>query len=222
MTDLGHVAGVVTIPTGVQVRLVWTLPNTKTVYNVLHGIVAGGFVSSSTVAEAMFAAVKASAGWTTWKAKVNSGVNLAAIDLRDIRTAYQPTHASTGLASAGTGAGTALPPGDALVVTLRTATVGRGSRGRVYLPGLDSTALAAGGVADPTTVTAAEGFINAVSAAMTASAITLALANPERNQYVSPITGANHLHRDAVMKAITEVKCRNAIIDHQRKRAGRS
>src|SRR5689334_15918544 len=138
MSDPGRIPGAVVIPNCVQVRLIWTLPNTKTVYNVMHGSVAGGFVATSSVAESIFTALKAAAGWTSWKARVNSGVSLIGIDLRDMRVANQATFQGTSGASAGTGAGTALPPGDALCVTLRTALAGRAYRGRVYLPGLDS------------------------------------------------------------------------------------
>src|SRR5512138_3849544 len=138
MVDQGRIPGAIIIPNCVQVRLIWTLPNTKTVYNVLHGSVAGGFSATTAVADAVFTALKANAGWTSWKARVNSGVALFGLDLRDLRTPNMPIVASTTGSSAGTGAGTALPPGDAFVVTLRTANAGRAFRGRVYLPGLDS------------------------------------------------------------------------------------
>lgn len=221
MTDLGRVPGPIVIPNCVAVYLAWTLPNTKTVYNVLHGTVAGGFSATSAVAEAIFTAVKGAAGWTSWKANVNSGVNFASVSLRDLRTAAQPLVTSTTGASAGTGAGTALPPGDALVVTLRTALAGRAARGRVYLCGLDSTALAAGGVAAAGTMTNAKAFVDAVSTALTASGITMSLGNPARALYTGK-TGAIHVARAATTTPVTSTVVRNNIIDHQRRRAGRS
>jgi hypothetical protein len=221
MADPGRIPGSVVIPNTIQVRLIWSLPNGKTVYNVLHGTVAGGFSATSTVAENIFSAIKAAAGWTALKANINSGVSLAGVDLRDMRSANQPLVASTSAASAGTGAGTALPPGDALVVTLRTANAGRGFRGRVYLPGFDSSAMAAGGVAAAGTVTNATSFVTAVQTALTGQSITMAIAQPARQQYTGS-TGALHPARAAGAAVVTSIVTRNNIFDHQRRRAGRS
>jgi hypothetical protein len=221
MPDDGRIAGPTIIPNCVQVRLLWSLPGGRVAVNVMHGSVAGGFTPTSTIAEAVFAALKGAAGWTAWKARVNSGISLTGVDLRDMRTANQPLVASTGAASAGTGAGTALPPGDAFCVTLRTAGAGRGFRGRVYLPGLDTSALAAGGVAAAGTVTDAAAFVTAVQTALTGQSITLAIAQPARKQYTGK-TGADHPARVAAVQPVTSIVARNNVIDHQRKRAGRS
>lgn len=221
MADQGRIPGAIVIPNAVQVRLIWTLPNAKTVYNVMHGSVAGGFSATSAVAEAIFTAIKASAGWTSLKANLSSGVSLVGVDLRDMRSANQPLVASTSGASAGTGAGVALPPGDALTVTLRTAGAGRGFRGRVYLPGFDSTAVAAGGVAAAGTVTNSTSFVTAVQTALSASGITLAIAQPARQQYTGK-TGAVHSARGAGLQPVTSIVTRNNVFDHQRRRAGRS
>lgn len=219
--DAGRIPGAIIIPNCIAIRLIWSLANARTAYNVLHGSVAGGFTPTSTIAEAIFTALKASAGWTSFRANVNTGISLAGLDLRDLRSANQPIVASTSAASAGTGAGTALPPGDAICVTLRTAGAGRGFRGRVYLPGLDSTALAAGGVASAGTVTNATAFVTAVQAALSGQAITMALAQPARQQYTGS-TGAVHPARPAAVQPITSIVTRNNVIDHQRRRAGRS
>lgn len=221
MSDPGRIPGSLVIPNCIQVRLYWTLPNAKTVYNVLHASVAGGFSATSTIAENIFTAVKAAGGWTSWKARVNSGVSFAGVDLRDLRNANLPLAASTTGASAGTGAGTALPPGDAFCVTLRTASAGRGFRGRVYLPGLDSTALAAGGVAAAGTITDAVAFVTAVQTALSGQAMTMCIAQPARAQYTGT-TGALHPARSAGTVTVTTIAGRNNVIDHQRRRAGRS
>lgn len=221
MPDAGRIAGPIVIPNAVQVRLIWSLANGKTVFNVLHGSVPGGFAATSTVAEAIFAAIKASAAWTALKANLSSGVSLTGVDLRDLRSANQPLAASTGAASPGTGAGTALPPGDALCVTLRTAGAGRGFRGRVYLPGFDSTAMAAGGVAAAGTVTNATSFVTAVQTALSGQSITMAIAQPARQAYTGS-TGAAHSARGAAVQPVTSIVTRNNIFDHQRRRAGRS
>lgn len=221
MVDLGRIPGSVVIPNTVQVRLIWNLPNGKTVYNVLHGSVAGGFTPTATIAESVFTAIKGAAGWTAFRARLNTGVSLAGVDLRDMRAANLPLVASTSAAAAGTGAGTALPPGDALVVTLRTANAGRAFRGRLFLPGFDTSALAAGGVAAAGTVTDSTSFVTAVQSAMSGQGITLAIAQPARAQYTGT-TGATHAARSAAVAVVTTITTRNATFDHQRRRAGRS
>jgi hypothetical protein len=221
MPDDGRIPGPIIIPNCIQVRLIWTQPNTKTVYNVMHGSVAGGFSATTAVADAIFTALKANAGWTAWKARVNSGVNLAGVDLRDLRTANMPIVPSTTAVAPGTGVGGALPPGDAFCVTLRTANTGRGFRGRVYLPGLDLAALAAGGVAAAGTLTDAAAFVTGVQTVLTASSVTLAIGQPARQSYVGS-TGAAHAARSAAVIPVTAIVARNNIIDHQRRRAGRS
>lgn len=221
MPDAGRIPGAVVIPNAIQVRLVWTLANGKTVYNVLHGSVAGGFSATTAVADAVFTALKANAGWTSLRANLSTTCSLFGVDLRDLRSINQPVVASTTAAAAGTGATGAIPPGDALCVTLRTALVGRGSRGRVYLPGFDFSALAAGGVAAAGTVTNATSFMTGVQTVLTASSITLAIANPARAAYTGS-TGAAHAARPAGILPVTGIVTRNNIFDHQRRRAGRS
>lgn len=218
MADPGRIPGSVVIPATVQVVLNWTLPSGKTVHNVLHALVGSGFAADAATAQAIYAAIIASAGWTAWKARINSGVSFAGVSLRDLRAAFLPLAESTGAATPGTGAGTALPPGNALVVTLRTANAGRGFRGRVYLPGLDTGALAAGGVAAAGTMTDAAGFVSAVSAALTASGGTLAIAQPARAAY----TGSGntpHSARSAAAQTVTSIVVRDNTIDSQRRRA---
>src|ERR1044072_632727 len=221
MDDPGRVAGQKVIPSCVEVRLRWTLPNSKTVYNVLHASRGGGFVASAALIDTVFQAVVASAGWTSWKAKLNTTVSFAGMDLRDLRAANLPLAGSSAAASPGTGAGGALPPGDALCLTLRTAGAGRGFRGRVYLPGLDFSGLAAGGVLAAATNTAAISFLTAVQTAMTAQGMTLGLAQPHRQAYVGE-TGASHPDRPAAVVSVTSIEARNTVVDHQRRRAGRS
>jgi hypothetical protein len=92
----------------------------------------------------------------------------------------------------------------------------------VYLPGLDFSALAAGGVASAATVTDAAAFVTAVQTAMTASGLTLCIMQPARAQYTSTVTGAFHAARSAATQDVTSIVSRNTIIDHQRRRSGRS
>jgi len=221
LDDLGRIPGPIIVPNCVQMRLEWTLPSTKLVYNVMHGRVAGGFTATSAIAEAIRTALAAAAAVTTWRTHVSALVSLSHVDLRDMRTANMPIVQSTGAALAGTGAGGAIPPGEAFCVTLRTAFTGRSNRGRVYLPGLDFSALAAGGVASGATVTDAAAFVTAVQTAMTASGLTMCIMQPARQQYTGS-TGALHAARNAGTVDVTSIISRNTIIDHQRRRSGRS
>lgn len=218
MPDPGRVPGAVIIPNAVQVRLIWNLANGKQVFNVLHGQVAAGFNATAAVAEAVRAAVAGSGQWTAWAAFLHTTVGFAGIDLRDLRSGNQPLVESTGGAVDGTGAGAALPPGVAMVITLRTNQSGRGFRGRVYLPGLDSGALTPGtGAFSAAAQTAAVNFLTEVQTAMNANGMTLSIAQPARQQYVGK-TGANHLARAANIVNVTSIVSRINAAGSQRRR----
>ena len=220
MADLGRIRGPLVIPTGIEVDLVWNLASGKQVRNILHGIVAGGFSATTAIAQAVYASIIASGSWTAWAALLHSTCSFQGVNLRDIRTANMPLVSSTGASTPGTGAGVALPPGVALVITERTLFAGRGNRGRVYLPGLDSTALtAATGAATGAANTAATNFMNQVSTSLTASGITLALANPARQQYTGPKSQTLHLARSAAMVAVTSMVARQTALTSQRRRS---
>src|SRR5258708_26257060 len=181
MPDLGRIAGPIVIPNAIEVDLVWNLTSGKQVKNVLHGQVAAGFNATAAIAQAVYAAIIASASWTAWKPFVNANASLAAVNLRALRTATMPVVTSTGAATPGTGIATALPPGASLVISERTAQAGRGFRGRVYLPGLDSSLLvAATGAASAAGNTAGANLMRAVSTARNSRGLTPSIANPAR------------------------------------------
>lgn len=217
MSDPGRIPGSIVIPATVEVHLRWSLPNSKQVINVFHGIVGGGFVATAAIAEALRAALVASAAWTAYKAYVNSGVSLVAVDMRDLRSPFLPLVSSTGAAAAGTGAGGALPEGVAAVITLRTANAGRGFRGRTYLPGIDTAALAAGGVQSAAFMTAAANFVTAVQTAMAGQGMTMAIAQPARQAYTGS-KGAAHSARAAAAQTVTSIVDRTNAFNSQRRR----
>lgn len=218
MVDLGRIPGALVIPAGIEVNLLWTCANGKTARNTLGGSVASGFSATAVIAEAVRAAIVASGAWTAWAARLHSTVSFAGVELRDLRSANLPLVQSTGAAAPGTGAGLALPSQDALVVTLRTALAGRANRGRVYLVGFDSgTLVAATGSASAGTLTDATSFITEVQTALGASGITLAIKHPARAAYTGK-RGAAIPARSAGMVPVTEIVCRDAIFDSQRRR----
>jgi hypothetical protein len=217
--DPGRIPGPQIIPNTVEVVLNWELPNGKVVHNVLHGRVAGGFSATAGVAEAIRAAITSGADWTGYAAQLNDGVSLLGVSLRDLRAANMPLVDSTGVAAAGTATGDALPPEVALVVTLRTAFAGRGFRGRVYLPGFDTASLDADGTATAGAISAARTFVQHVQTALTASGITLGIAQPARQAYTSPRTGAAIPARSATIVDVTNIVTRNDVFDSQRRRS---
>jgi len=218
--DLGKFVGPYTIPLTVAVAVRWTTTNGKVVRNILHGSITGGFANSSAIAEAVRTSVAGSAAWTAWKPYVYSANSLAGIDIRDMRVVTNPWFPSTGGAVAGTGAAAEVPAGVALCVTLKTAMSGRGYRGRVYLPGLDTTAVtAATGAIVAAANTAAVNFVTAIQTALAASGITLAIAEPPRNAYTSLITGVQFAQRAATSTPVTSITTRSTTFRSQRRRA---
>lgn len=220
MADPGRIPGPVIIPNAIEVDLLWTLASGKTgIKNVLHGQVAGGFTPTATIAQAIYAAIVGSAQWTAYAPYLHTTASFVGVQLRDLRTANNPFVASTGAATAGTGAGSALPPGVSIPITLRTASAGRGFRGRLYLPGLDSATLVAGtGAILAAAVTAAVNFVTEVQTALTAQSITLSIAQPARQAYTGrkgraiPARGAN-------IANVTSIVNRLATFTSQRRRS---
>ena len=218
MADPGRQPGSVIIPNGIEVDLVWNIVGAKQVRNIMHGTVGGTFTPTATIAQAVYAAIIGSAQWTAYKVYVNAACSLQGVNLRDLRSANNPLISSTGAATAGTGAGLALPAGVAAVVKLSTAGAGRSNRGRIYLPGLDSTTLNTGtGLFLAAFQTAVAGLMTEVQTALTAQGITLAVANPARIQYTGR-KGAVHLARVASMVNVTSAVMRNLQPYSQRRR----
>lgn len=217
--DLGRIPGPIVIPNAIEVDLLWNLASGKQVKNVLHGQVAGGFNATAAIAQAIYAAIIASASWTAYKPFINSNCSFAGVQLRDLRTANMPFVSSTGAVTPGTGAASALPPGVALVISERTAQAGRGFRGRIYLPGLDSVALtAATGAASAAANTAAVNFVTAVQTALTASAITLSISNPARQAYVGKNLRAIPARAAGIIN-VTSLVARLTALTSQRRRS---
>lgn len=219
-TDAGRQKGAVIIPSGLEVDLLWNLANGKLgVKNVLGGIVAGAFAPTAVIAQAIYAAIIASGQWTAYAAYVHTTAAFAGVQLRDIRSPNNPYVKSTGAATAGTGANSALASGIAIPINLGTAFSGRGYRGRVYLPGLDSSAEVAGtGLILGAALTAAINFLTEVQTALTAQSITLALKQPNRVQYQG-ITGTVHAARSANMQLVTTIQSRTPYFGSQRRRS---
>jgi hypothetical protein len=99
---------------------------------------------------------------TRWPV-ANQITNLATVSL-DAVTGKQTAVTSSGVALAGTAAGTPISPRDSIVLSLRTALPTKAGRGRMYLPGPDTGHLGSTGLLIGTDATA---IANAAGAAMT-------------------------------------------------------
>lgn len=218
-TDGGRVGGPLVIANCVEVDLVWNIVPTKQVKNVLHARSTGAPTITAAMAQAIYAAIIASAQWTAYKPYVNAGCQLARVDMRDLNTANKPLVSSTGGATSGTGAGLALPPAVAAVISLKTASAGRGFRGRIYLPGLDSTTMnTTTGVFLAAFQTAAQNLITEVETAMTAQGLTHALAQRHRQAYTGR-TGTSIADRAANVVDVTSFLMETLVPKSQRRRS---
>lgn len=217
MADPGRIPGQFTVPNCIQVRLIWTGANGRTVYNVLHGQVAAGFAPTAAIAQSVYAALIASAAWAAYQPLLPTTVNLQGIDLKDLRTLNNPVVQSTGAASPGTSTAAALPAGVAFVITQRTAQAGRSKRGRMYLPGWAANQVATGGVVVAGAQTAAVNLAVAVQTALSGQSITLALMNPARQAYTGR-KGAAIPARAANVVPITQLISRTTNMNSQRRR----
>jgi hypothetical protein len=219
MPDPGRITGPVVIPDCAQLRLAWTFPGARTFYNVMHARIVGGQPINAALAEDIFSTLVGAGEWTTGlRPLINDAVSLFGVDLRDLRTPNRPLVQSTSGISTGTGSGDMLPPGVALVTTLRTDSAGRGFRGRVYLGGWDEAANEAGGTATAAAAAAATSFIQELSDIMAVNNLILCIGQQARQSYTGT-TGAVHPARAAATADVTAILVRNLVFDSQRRRA---
>lgn len=205
------------MPNAVQIVLVWNQASGKTAHNVLYGRAGGVPAPTVAQAQAIFSALSSGAQWTALSGFLHSATAFAAVTIRSVHAAFQPMVQSTGAAVIGTGAGQGLPNEVALCVTLRTALTGPQNRGRFYIPGFDTTGLAAGNVASATLVTAAQNWANTISGAFSAQGYTWVIGQPHRLAYTGS-TGTQHPERLATSQVVTSSPVRDNHWDSQRRR----
>lgn len=217
MTDLGRIPGPVVIPNCVMVRLEWLTPSSRLIFNILHTIVAPGFVANVAVANALQTAIGGHLVTSGLAAFMPAATSFANVGLRDLRAANLPLVEGTGAGTAGTSASGAFPANVALVCTLRTAQAGRAFRGRVYIPNWATNAAVAAGTASAAAQTAVETFMANVIADLAASAMTLCIAQPARAQYTTA-KGRVIPARAANTVPVAAALVRNGLFDSQRRR----
>jgi hypothetical protein len=199
------------LATAVQVRLFWTL-NAIAAYNVLSGIVGGGYANSQAHADALTTAVLGRFTSSGLKALSASTTSLLGAGIRDIRTANQAEFYNTSAPVAGTGAGDPMPNQMAAVVTLRTALAGKSYRGRVYIGGANEAENDSAGHIVAAYNTAIAAFITGVQTDMATEGITLAVMSRPRTAPPFPVAWGG------AITPVTAITTRDVLWDTQRRR----
>jgi hypothetical protein len=201
------------LATAVQVRLHWTL-NGIDAFNVLGGIVAGGYINDQTHADALDAAVKTGYTSSGLKALQAATTDLVSAAIRDVRAANQVEYVGSNASIAGTGGGDPLPNGVAAVVTLRTGKAGKSFRGRAFFGGANEGQNDATGHIVAAYNTALVAFMAAVQSAMGGQGITLAILSRPRFSKVDPFP----MIYAGDITAVTAIVTRDTLWDSQRRR----
>lgn len=217
LSDPGHIAGPVQIPSCAQIRIGWNLTDGKKGFNVLYGRYSGAFAGTVAQAQAMFTALSSGAAWTALAGFLHTTEAIASVDIRDVNTPNAALISSTGAAVPGTSPGTSLPSEVAEVITLRTAFVGPAFRGRLYLPPIASNGLGTGDTIAASAMTAMNNWAATIFTALSAQGYTWVLGQPARQQYTGS-TGRVHPARAATSTTISTATVRDNHIDSQRRR----
>lgn len=217
-TDLGAIPGPVIVDQCAQIVLNWTLTDGKQGHNVLYGRYAGAFAGSVAQANSIHTALTTGTAATNFLSALSVGTALASVSIRDVNIIDQPLIQSTNPAAPGTASGQSLPNEVACVITLRTASVGRANRGRIYIPGFGTGSLAVGDTIAAATVTFVQAWANTIIGALSPSGYTLVIGHKARAAYTSPITGRSFPARPDGSITVTSLPVRDNHWDSQRRR----
>ena len=205
-------------PNGVMWRLRWTDP-VGTFMNVLHMSYTTAGPLNPAIADNMLTQLVGLAATTTWLGHLPTTTALVGLDVRDLRAANNPLISSAAVNHPGTAAGNALPPANAMVITLRTAFAGRSFRGRVYLGGLAATTSDVNGHIVAQANTDANVFVQQFGTVCTTAGGNWAILQ----RYLPPRTshgGVALPERQSAVVNVTGTSVRDNIFDTQRRRSG--
>ena len=212
--------GPIVIPNCAMVAVIYTIAG-MTIKNIYHGALTAAGPLNPNIAETIFSAIKASAGVTAWLALMSTELELTGVEVKDLRAPNNPTIPSTGAAIAGSGTGTPISAGSAIVVTLATQFSGRGFFGRSFLCGLTSSLLTDARHATQATGNAAVAHVTAINSAMTASGLPMVVAQrlllASTNPSAPPPYNSN---RPAGTLPVTAIRVTDLRLDSQRRRLG--
>jgi hypothetical protein len=217
LADAGNIGGPKVIPSVAEIVLDWSLAGVKLAHNVMHGRYTGSFSGTVAQANAIFTALSTGTPATTLLTHMPSSVFMTAVTIRDLGVPNAPLVVSTGTAATGSATGNALPYEVALVVTKHTALTGRANRGRIYVPGWGTAAVANDNTAIPAVVTDLQAWANTIQGAFNASGYTMVIAQPARAAYIGS-TGTSHPARPAGSVTVGSLFVRDNHFDSQRRR----
>lgn len=219
LSDPGYIAGPKIIPGACMVRLNWQLTDGRVAHNVMYASWNGTPALAASVAQSIFSASSSGGLWTALAAFLIPTTTFTGITLLDMRSTTATYFNSTGAAVPGASTGTALPDENAVCISLLTANRGPSGRGRVYIPGWASNAVAAGGVVAAGAITALNNWISgAVSPSVSSNLGPFVLGLPARGAYTSPVTGRVFAARPATTVPLTGLAARDNHWDSQRRR----
>lgn len=216
------------VANAVQVRLMYSMSGNGA-FNVIHARKLGTQTIDQALTNTVGVAIKAA--WQTHIGPlVGISTALARVGLRDLSAPNRPEFLDTGALVQGSGTGDPLPVNVACVVTLRTAGSGKSLRGRVYVGGFtegqnDTTGSTAG-----TASAGSVAYLQAVSAALTASGMTLGVLSRPAYAFVDNRTwtlpaGETEVDvigrgnaRDGAINDVTLIQSRNNTWESQRRR----
>jgi len=212
--------GPIVIPNCGMVKVTSSIAGMNT-SNVYHGALTAAGPLNPNIAETIFSAIKAAAATTAWMALVSSEYELTGVEVKDLRAANNPIIPSSGLALVGSGTGTPISAGSALVVTLATQFSGRGFFGRSFLVGLTSALLTDARHATQATANAAVAYVQGINTAMTASGLPMVVAQrlllASTNPSAPPPYNSN---RPAGTLNVQQIRVTDLRLDSQRRRLG--
>jgi hypothetical protein len=216
-SDPGYDASNRTIPSCVEVTLAWGLEDGHTAHNVMHARYGAGFTPSTAIATAIFNGLTSGTQWDALKIFLATATFAAQVTLRDLNAPNQPIIPSANAGVPGTSASPSLPNETAAVITLRTAQVGPGFRGRIYFPGWATNALGAGNIIAAGAVTALTNWASTIPTVLSGQGLQFALGQHSRIAYTGS-GGKPHPARPANTVLITSQTVRDNHWDTIRKR----
>jgi hypothetical protein len=214
------VKGPIVIPSCAEVKLEWLI-NGVVMTNVVHSELIPAGPIDPAVATSIFSGIKSQAASTAWFAHLHPEVSFTAVEVKDLRAANNASYRSTGIAMVGTGTGTPLSQGTAMVITLRTNKSGRGFTGRLFLGGLDSSVLSTARNFATTQLDLAVAFVNGINSVVTPLLGRLVVAQRALAADPTSQNPAMTQPRQATTVPVISVDYADTRVDSQRSRLGR-
>lgn len=214
--DAGRIPGPANVPSVIEVRMQFSLPNSKVIYSTLHGAYTTPPSNMQSLATALYGSLSSAWG-SNIGAYMANATSFTSVWVRDMTNFTNPVYQGTGAAVVGTGGTVAMPENAAIVLTENVAARGRGIKGRVFLGGWAQNADVTTGGISGTVQTALNALGTAWANALTAQSLTPCVAQVARQQYQG-VTGTVHAQRAASHVNVSTYTCRDTVWDTQRRR----